>query len=476
MHAKKQWLNIFMGPIILWLSVMLFSDALTMKGAEAVGISLWMIFWWITRPVDITITAIVPVVANAFLAVIPMEIIISQYSSDSIILIFGSGLITLPWVTTGLDRRISLKALSLIGPSMKSQITVWLLASIVLSNMMPNVAVCAMLTPIAVSMLMEAGYDDIKNCPPSVPILLAIGWGVTLGGAGSPLGGAMNITAISYLEEYIGHEFMYIDWVIRILPYLVIATAVLLTGMLMFPLSVKKLDGTKEFFEKHYRELGPMKRDEKICLVLFILAMLGAFARPLFVDLLPGLTPAYIFLVFGFLSFFIVTADKGFLLTWETAQSGTLWGMMFLFAGGLAMGKLLNESGASTGIAEMITSMSLDSTLLKIIVFVVFARIISEVTNGTTAAAVCVPIVFSYCAEAGINPIPYWFVTTMAFNAEYFLPLSVRAIPVSYGLGADKLLKYGVPMTLINMLVVIIFGYCAIEFWPAFSELSYVPE
>lgn len=476
MHTKKRWLNIFIGPFILVLSVIICSNFLTVAGAEAIGISLWMIYWWITRPVDITITAIVPVVANAFLSVIPMEMIISQYSSDSIILIFGSGLITLPWVTTGLDRRISLKVLSLIGPSMKSQITVWLLSSIVLSNMMPNVAVCAMLTPIAVSMLMEAGYDDIKNCPPAVPILLAIGWGVTLGGAGSPLGGAMNITAISYLEDYIGHEFMYIDWMIRILPYLCIATVVLLIGMLMIPIKVQSLEGTKEFFQKHYRELGPMKYDEKICLLLFILAMLGAFARPVFVDFLPGLTPAYIFLVFGFLTFFIVGSDKKFLLTWEVAQGGTLWGMMFLFAGGLAMGKLLNESGASAHIAELITEMSLNGTLVTIIVFVVFARVISEVTNGTTAAAVCVPIVFSYAAEAGINPIPYWFITTMAFNAEYFLPLSVRAIPVAYGLDPDKLLKYGIPMTLINMLVVIIFGYFALEFWPAFSELSYVPE
>ena len=45
-----------------------------------------------------------------------------------------------------------------------------------------------------------------------------------------------------------------------------------------------------------------------------------------------------------------------------------------------------------------------------------------------------VPIVFSFTAEMNLNPVPYWFITTMAFNGEYLLPISVRAIPVAHGL------------------------------------------
>lgn len=474
MSLKRRFTYILIGPIIFALTVLLLPEVLTLKGAQALGVSLWMIFWWITRPVHITITGFLPVVANAFLSIVPMMEVTSQYASDSIILVFGSGLITLPWAIIGLDRRVALKVLSVIGPSMKSQVTVWLLASIAFSTVLPNVAVCALFTPIAVSMLSAAGYDDISNCAPAVPILLAIGWGVSLGGAGTPLGGAMNITAISFLEEYLGHEFMYVDWIVRIIPYLIIASAVLLVGMWMMPMEVKRLDGTKEFFDKSYKELGPIKRDEKICLALFICAMVGAFARPFYSQYLPGLAPAYMFLTLGFISFFIVTADKGFLLTWDATQKGTMWGMMILFASGLAMGKLLNGSGASGKIAEMVTAMSLDGGLTTIIVIVVFARLISELTNGTTAAAICCPIIFSFTAEAGLNPIPYWFITTMAYNAEFLLPLSVRAIPISYGLSADKMLKHGIPLTIINMVVVVIFGYLAIQFWPAFGELTLV--
>ncbi len=473
MSMKKRYFYIVLGPIIYVLLAMSLQNVLGETGAKAIGVSLWMIFWWITRPVHITITAIVPVVANAFLNIVPMANITSQYASDSIILVFGSTLLTLPWAVTGLDRRVALKVLSVVGPSMKSQITVWLLASILFSTVLPNVAVCALFTPIAVSMLKAAGYDDIPTAAPAVPILLAVGWGVSLGGGGTPLGGAMNITAITFLEDYLGHEFMYVDWLIRVTPYMVLATLVLLVGMWMLPMEIKYLEGTKEFFDESYRELGPMKRDEKICMSLFVLALAFAFARPLYASILPGLAPAYMFLTLGFISFFICSKHRGgFLLTWEETQKGMVWGMMLLFASGLAMGQMLNGSGASARIAEIISGMNLDGGLLTIVIIVVFCRLISELTNGTTAAAVCCPIVFSFAAEAGLNPIPYWFILTMAYNAEFLLPLSVRAIPIGYGLDANKMLKYGAPLTIINMIVVIAFGYLALRFWPAFSMIS----
>lgn len=474
MNAKRRLFYIVTGPIILIITTLLLSNILTTHGAQAVGVMFWMIYWWITRPVHITVTGIIPVVANALLDIAPMSSITAPYVSDSIILIFGSGLMCLPWASIGLDRRIALKTLSIVGPSMKSQITVWLIASIALSTILPNVMVCALFTPIAVSMLAAAGYDDIPTCAPAVPILLAIGWGVGIGGSGSPLGGAMNLVAITYLEEFTGQEFMYVDWVIRIAPYLIIATIVLLVGMLLIPMEVKYLNGTKDYFEKSYRELGPMKRDEKICSVLFIIAMIGVFARPLYDDILPAFAPAYIFLLFGFISFFITTADKKMLLNWETAEKNTMWGMMILFGGGLSLGKLINESGASTSIATIFSNMNLDGGLTTVIVIVVFARIISELTNGTTAAAIIIPIIFGFTTKLGLNPIPYWFITTMAYNAEFVLPISVRAIPVAYGLDANKMMKDGFPQTVINMIVVIIVGYIAMQLWPTFGQLSYI--
>lgn len=474
MNTKRRLLYLLTGPAIFVVMTLLLSKEFTVSGAQAIGLLLWMIFWWITRPVHMTVTALLPIAANALFNMIPMEAVTSQYFSDSIILIFGSCLLTIPWKATGLDRRVALKILSIVGPTMKSQITVWLLASIVLSTTLPNVAVCALLCPIAVAMLTAAGYDDIKTCAPAVPILLAIGWGVGLGGVGSPLGGAMNVAAISFIEDHTGQEFMYIDWIIRMAPFFIITTIIALIYMLMIGRKVEPINGTKEYFKKSYSELGPIKRDEKICAALFALSVAGVFARPLFADMFPALAPAYILFTLGFASFIITAANRGPILTWEAAQNETMWGMMLLFGGGLALGKMVNESGASAGIAHAISDMSLDGGLLTIIVIVFFACIISEATNSTVSAAVTVPIVLSFTVKLGLNAIPYWFITIMAYNAEFLLPVSVRAIPVSYGLDASQMLKRGIPIFFIRMVVVIIVGYVLMKFWPVFNDIPYL--
>lgn len=106
------------------------------------------------------------------------------------------------------------------------------------------------------------GQQQITNNPVATPILLAIVWGAGFGGFGSPLGSSSNLVAISYLEKLTGHEFMYVDWVIRFLPLLFIIMLLILAYLLHLPLPVKRLDGGKEYFRAAYDKLGPMSRGE----------------------------------------------------------------------------------------------------------------------------------------------------------------------------------------------------------------------
>ena len=112
MDIRKRLFALCMGPF-LFLVVSLGlgkTGFINYTAAKGLGTSLWMIYWWVSRPVDITVTALLPGVINAIFNIVPMEDVISQYASCSIILIFGSCLLTAPWSQIGLDKRISLKA------------------------------------------------------------------------------------------------------------------------------------------------------------------------------------------------------------------------------------------------------------------------------------------------------------------------------------------------------------------------------
>ena len=93
-------------------------------------------------------------------------------------------------------------------------------------------------------------------------------------------------------------------------------------------------------------------------------------------------------------------------------------------------------------------------------------------TNSTVSAAVTLPIVIGVTQKLGLNPIPYIFSAAMSMNYESLLPVSVRAISVGYGLDPDKLMKNGLPITLLRMFIAVAVGYITMQLWPGFGVLS----
>jgi len=184
----------------------------------------WMTIWWVLRPIHIGITSLLPIVVDALFRFVPVESVLVNYASPIVILLLGANIITVSWSACGLDKRVALRALCLIGLSVKHQIIIWFTISTMLTIFLPNVVVAAVMVPIAVAMLAYLGINEnIGQSGTATAILLAIVWGAGLGGFGSPLGGAMNLVSIQYLEEMVLHrEYMYITWIIRMMPMLMI--------------------------------------------------------------------------------------------------------------------------------------------------------------------------------------------------------------------------------------------------------------
>lgn len=467
----KKTRNILLGPIAFAVCIMGLQSVFGFKASVSVGLTVWMGLWWILRPVDIAVTSLLPIGINALFNLVPSAGIISQYFSEIVVLLVGSDLISLTWTNTGLDKRLAIKALCCIGPSMKQQIFVWMLASTILSAILPNVVVAMIMCPIAVSMLKFVGEKEISASKVAVPILLAIAWGSGIGGFGSPIGSSANLTAVSYLEKIIGHEFMYIDWMTRFIPLLVVVTVLNIIILMMIPTPVKTLADTKEYFDNLNKNLPKMGRGELIGLLLFTIATVLAFARPLFASLLPAMRPAYVFFICGLLTFVLKDEHKNVMLQWKQAEKELMWGMFFLFAGGLALGRLVTATGAAQRLAELITVLPLHGGMETISIFVVFSTFLTEISSNTAAASISIPVVQSIASQLSLNPIPYVLITIVAVNCAYILPVSTRAIPVSYGLNPSDLFKYGLPLTLLNIVLTTVIGYLAMLYIPLFTSL-----
>lgn len=469
---KKRIINLLIGPLLFALSFLLPESVFVSVGAKAaVGTVAWMAYWWITAPVDFAVTAFLPIAVNAFVQMTDMSEVISNYASETILLLLGASILTVSWEQTGLDKRIAAKCLSVIGSNLRLQIVFWFLLSAALSAVLPNAVVCATITPIAVSMLKYVGEDDIANSKKGSMILLTVAYAAGVGGLATPLGGAMNLITVDYIEKLTGEEYMYVSWLVRFLPVMVVLIA---SNIVFLALHVKKTDTigiSREYFKEQYKALPKMTKEEALSFVLFVAATVMAFTRQLYQNALPGLKPAYVFIICAMVSFLITCKDGTRLMVWKSVQTKIVWELIYIFAGGLAAGTLINKSGAAEAIGKAVSKTSLDGGFLTVLVIVILTVLLSDITSNTATAAVSIPIVISIINGIGKDPIPYIYIASIGVNLSYMLPTSIRAIPVGYGLSPRFMLKKGVPLTVIVIILMSVLGYALLKFWPAFSTV-----
>ena len=217
--------------------------------------------------------------------------------------------------------------------------------------------------------------------------------------------------------------------------------------------------------------MGKMSFEEKWALGLFAVATILAFTRQLYQAYLPGLKPAYVFIACAIICFIVMKPDGNRLINWKSAQQKVIWDLLYIFAGGLAAGTLINESGAADAIGKAMDSMGLTGGFFTIFIIITITLLMSDMTSNTATAAVAMPIVISIVQGIGLNPIPFIYVATIGVNVSYMLPTSIRAIPVGYGLKPSFMMKKGIGMTVMVIILMSVLAWAMVKYWPAFSTI-----
>lgn len=473
MKSRKRIIHLVIGPLLFaLLCVCLPHSVFTeFETRAAVGTIIWMAYWWVTGPIDYAVTAFLPIALNAIFQMTDMSSVISNYADETILLLLGASIISVMWENTGLDKRIAITFLRLIGSSLRTQLVFWFMLAAVLSAVLPNAVVCATITPVAVAMLKYIGMDDIKSSKTASKILLTIAYATGLGGLASPLGGAMNLVTVDYIQKLTGNEYMYSSWIVRFLPIMVILCVINIVFILRDVDKNEMLGGSREYFVAQYNELPPVSYEEKTALILFVVATVLAFTRQLYQSYLPGLKPAYVFIICAIISFLLTNKKGERIMVWKNVQGKIIWELMYIFAGGLAAGTLINKSGAAEVIGEYISRFDMKGGFVTILVILTATLIMSDVTSNTATAAVAMPLVISITQGGGLDPIPYIYVASIGVNLSYMLPTSIRAIPVGYGLSPKYMFKEGWKISLIIIALMSIVCALLLKYWPAFSTV-----
>ena len=362
--------------------------------------------------------------------------------ADPIVILFLGGFILAEAASkTGLDVVFERTLLRPFGKKSEIVLLGFLLVTGIFSAFVSNTATAAMMLTF-LAPVFKALPSDGKG---RVALTLAIPIGANIGGMGSPIGTPPNMIALKYLNDPAGLDLNigFGQWMMVMFPYTII---MLLIGWFllkkMFPFKAKTID---------LRIEGEVKKDWRtvvVAVTFCVTVLLWLLDRVTGINAnAVAMFPIVIFAVTG-----VIKAKD---------LQGLSWDVLWMVAGGFALGLALNSSGLAEKMIESIPFGSF-SPMLILIISGLICYLLSNFISNTATAALLVPILALVAKGMGDSLNPIGGVATVligiaiAASCAMCLPISTppNAIAYSTGLVEQKqMLRIGLTVGLIGMIL-----------------------
>jgi sodium-dependent dicarboxylate transporter 2/3/5 len=306
-----------------------------------------------------------------------------------------------------------------------------------LSLWMSNVAATAVALPIAVSVA-----EASRNRRYAAAIVLAIAFGASMGGVGTPVGTPPNLIGIAQLR-HAGVEVGFLRWMSFGVPLGALMLAVM-WGVLALRFRLRRGQPLPAELAglTHAR---PWNRGEVAVCVAFAAAVLGWLTPGILETLAPGgaasrwaashFTEEVVALLAATLLFLWPVGDGRNALTWREA-AGIDWGTVFLFGGGILLGDLAGKTGLTARWGESLVASTGAHSLWAITALMTgVAIVLSELTSNTATATLIVPLAITLAQAAHVRIEPPAIGATLGASFGFMLPISTAPNAMAYGTG-----------------------------------------
>ena len=443
-------LFVVLGPILA-IAFYWFLSAMGMKYLPAVtaAITALTVIWWITEALPIPATSLVPFVLLPVFGVADHTVVASSLGSHVILLLMGAFMLSKALERSGAHERLALYMLKLVGVNSGRRLVLgFMLAAGVLSMWISNTATTLMMLPIALAIL-----SRVDNHPLTVALILGIAYAASLGGVGSPLGTPPNVIFMGIYEEVTGREFSFLSWMKIGLP----VAAVTLPVMALWLTRNVRLEKAIE-----RPKVGEWRSEEIRTLVVFGIAILfwvtrnepfGGWSTWFGVEQAGDGTVAIGAVV---LMFLVPNGKGGRLLDWAAAES-IPWGMLLLFAGGIAIAKGFVASGLSDMMGQALAFLTDMPLWIMLVLLCLSVTFLTEITSNTATATLLMPILAVVATSAGFDPMVLMIPAAMCASCAFMLPVATAPNAIAYGTGKVKIqemAREGVVLSVIASLII----------------------
>ena len=150
----------------------------------------------ISESIPLPAVAILILIMQVILGVDTPDGVASSFMSDAVFFIMGSLMLAISIVHQGLDKRLALGIINISGNKTWRIVLGFVTVSAILASFIGEHTVGAMMLPVALSLIRNAGLKTDKATKLSTLLLFSIAYGCAIGSIGTPSGGGRNVIMI----------------------------------------------------------------------------------------------------------------------------------------------------------------------------------------------------------------------------------------------------------------------------------------
>ncbi|MDA8528859.1 DASS family sodium-coupled anion symporter [Opitutaceae bacterium] len=470
--SRRQLIGVVLGPLLGAAPLLIPAPAgLSPEGLMVAGIALMMATWWVTEPVPIPVTALLPMVLFPLIGVVPIADATASYAHPIVFLFLGGFILALGMERTGLHRRLAFAMIGALGFSPPRLIAAFLIATASLSMWVSNTATALMVLPIAISVvaLIPAAEKERPAMKAfATALLLAVAYGATTGGMGTLIGTPPNAFLAAFVEQSYGITIGFGQWMLIGVPIVALALPLVYFALTRgaFRTDASALEGVAEMIATEKSDLGRLSRGELTVAIVFAATALAWITRPWLAGVIPGLSDTGIAIAGASLLFLLPTGDNSGerVMDWKTCTR-LPWGVLLLFGGGLSLAGRIQSTGLSAWLGDQAEALGGLPLFLLIATLALGVLLLTELTSNTATAATFLPVVGAIAIKLGLNPLLLLVPTALAANCSYMMPVGTPPNAIVYGSGRidlNDMVRTGVWLNLLLVplitLIVLLLG------------------
>ena len=374
-------------PIVLIVTIFLWAvpvsffgiDALTVVQQRVIALFVFAALMWMFEIIPNWTTSLLIIVISLLTVsnkgikffcnpdagqLVPYKEIMSAFADPVVMLFLGGFVLAIMASKYGLDVTLARLLLKPFGKKPKAVLLGFLLVIAIFSMFMSNTATAAMMLALLAPVLSVLPSDDKGK----VGLALSIPVAANLGGIGTPIGTPPNATAVKFLAEA-GYEVSFVSWAVRMIPYVLIM--ILIAWVLLqifFPFKSKEIN----------LEIKKSDRKSDWKTVVVWIVFLGTILLWA-TEQVTGINSNVVALI----PLGVLTACGIF--TKEDIKEIN-WSVLWLVAGGFALGTCLQKTGLAAVLIEAIPFGSMNIVIVFVIAGLVCYFLSNFISNSATAA------------------------------------------------------------------------------------------